>query len=173
MTNLPVENACPNCELLRAELAAVRGELAALQAQVEKLMAQLAAAQKNSANSSKPPSSDIVKPPRSASAQQGKRKRGGQPGHPRHTRPPFEPDEIDHRLDYRITVCPDCGGKTTPLASAPRIVQQVEVIDTPIVVSEHRAHTCFCEHCQKSFAAEIPREVKQSGLCGPRLTAVV
>jgi transposase len=173
MTNLPVENACPNCELLRAELAAVRCELVALQAQVEKLMAQLAAAQKNSANSSRPPSSDIVKPPRSGSTTPGKRKRGGQPGHPRHTRPPFEPEEIDHRLDYRIAVCPDCGGKTTPLASAPRILQQVEVIETPIVISEHRAHTCFCKHCQKSFAAEIPREVKQSGLFGPRLTAVV
>ncbi len=96
MTNMPAKDDCPNCDALRRELAALRSEVAALQAQVQKLMAQLAAAQKNSANSSKPPSGDIVKPPRSNSAQQGKRKRGGQPGHPRHTRPPFGPDEIDH-----------------------------------------------------------------------------
>jgi capsule polysaccharide export protein KpsE/RkpR len=46
---------CPNCPQLQARVAALEAELA-------QSREQLAAAKKNSATSSKPPSSDIVKP---------------------------------------------------------------------------------------------------------------
>jgi transposase len=153
---------CPNCTALEARVAA--------------LEAELARARKNSANSSKPPSSDIVKPPRAGSPRDKamrKRKRGAQPGHPRHERPPFAPEEIDERVDYSLTVCPDCGGKTTPLDLAPRVVQQVEIVARPIHISEHRATACFCRRCQKTHYAEIPAAVRRGGLVGPRLTALV
>src|SRR5581483_5634615 len=73
---------CPLCEGLRARIA--------------ELEAQLAKAQKHSGNSSKPPSSDIVKPaPNNVPLPKGqKRRRGGQPGHPRHERPAFTPDQL-------------------------------------------------------------------------------
>jgi hypothetical protein len=51
------------------------------------LEAQLAAAKKNSRNSSKPPSSDITKPPadpKERPTSRKKRKIGGQLGHPKH-----------------------------------------------------------------------------------------
>lgn len=157
--DVPSDKPCPNCS--------------ALEARVASLEAELAKARKNSANSSKPPSSDIVKPPRPGGAWRSKRKRGGQPGHPRHERPPFTPEQIDERIDYTLAICPDCGGKLKPLDLAPRVVQQVEIIAKPIHISEHRAAACFCARCQKTHYAEIPAAVRRAGLVGPRLTALV
>jgi hypothetical protein len=73
-----------------------------LQSQVVQLQAELAKARKNSGNSSKPPSSDIVKPPPPTGRPGRKRKRrpGGQPGHRRHTRPPFPPERVDRTWVY-------------------------------------------------------------------------
>lgn len=160
----PADPNCPNCILLRQEIDV-------LKARLDLLEAKLAAATKNSGNSSKPPSSDIVKPPPSGGS--GKRKRGGQPGHPRHLREPFAPDQIDHQFDYALTACPDCGGKLRPAPLAPRVLQQVEIVMSPIEISEHRGQACFCRRCRKNYYAEPPREVKQAGLLGPRLTALV
>src|SRR5579883_978346 len=55
---------CANCQRLQAEVDALHAQLAPLQATVEQLQKQLAAARKDSSNSSKPPSWDIVKPPK-------------------------------------------------------------------------------------------------------------
>src|ERR1700709_912536 len=67
-----------------------------LQAAVTRLEEQLAAARKDSSTSSKPPSSDIVRPPPPPPPPgQDKRKRGGQPGHPKHERAPFPHEQID------------------------------------------------------------------------------
>jgi transposase len=159
-------HSCPHCESLRLQVAALLQRVATLEA-------QLAAARKNSGNSSKPPSSDIAKPPRPALPKGQKRKRGGQPGHPRHVRPPFAPEEIDDRIDYRLSVCPNCGGKLSPAEAAPRILQQVEIIANPIQVTEHRGLACFCPRCQKTHYAPLPEEIRKAGLVGPRLTAVV
>jgi transposase len=162
----PAANSCPNCEILQRQIGALEQRLASLEA-------ELAKAKKNSANSSKPPSSDIVKPPRPTAAKGGKRKRGAQPGHPRHERPPFSPEEIDHTFDYCLAHCPDCGGKLQPSQAEPRIVQQVEVVAAPIEISEHRGHAGFCPCCQKIHYAQIPAPVRQAGLVGPQLTALV
>ena len=162
----PRDHRCPNCVLLERRMAVLEDQVAALQA-------QLAASKKNSTNSSKPPSSDVVKPPRPGGVGGRKRKRGGQPGHPRHERPPFTLKEIDEHVDYTVSICPDCGGRTRPLDLAPRIVQQVEIIRSPIEISEHRGQACFCRRCQKTYYAEIPAAVRRAGLIGPRLTALV
>src|SRR5271157_1663667 len=88
-TNTP----CAECQCLKAQLEQQRLQLNALQATVAQLQEQLAAARKNSSTSSKPPSSDIVKPPPPPPPPgQAKRKRGGQPGHPKHQRVAFPPE---------------------------------------------------------------------------------
>ena len=74
---------------------------------IAKLETELAKARKNSSTSSKPPSSDIVKPPK-ASKGKKKRKLGGQPGHPKHERPLFSPEEVDKTHEYILDACPDC-----------------------------------------------------------------
>ncbi len=77
-------------------------QYAAAPARIAELEKQLAAPRKDSSTSSKPPSSDILKPPRTAGeARRGrkrKRRLGGQAGHKRHERherKPFLPEEVD------------------------------------------------------------------------------
>ena len=60
---------------------AVAKATAPLLERIAALEAELAKAKKNSSNSSKPPSSDMVKPPRPSAKDGKKRKRGAQPGH--------------------------------------------------------------------------------------------
>jgi transposase len=162
----PSAHSCAGCEALRAELAELRRELAVLKA-------ELAKARKNSSNSSKPPSSDIVKPPAAKLPGGKKRKRGGQPGHPRHQRMPFPADEVDRRIDYGVKVCPDCDCETIPQVEPSRVIQQVEIVAQPIQVSEHIERRTVCPCCRRVFRGEIPQEVTSAGLVGPRLTAVV
>ena len=71
------------------------------QEHIGELEGQLARAHKNSSNSSKPPSSDIVKPPKKPPQEGGgPRKKGAQPGHPKHERALFSPDQIDEAHRY-------------------------------------------------------------------------
>jgi len=70
--------------------AAFAEAVAPLQARIAQLEAKVARLKKNSGNSSKPPSSDIVKPPKpDAGKRRGKPSAGGQPGHAKHERKPF------------------------------------------------------------------------------------
>lgn len=150
---------CPKCAGLELRIAA--------------LEAKLAAATKNSTTSSKPPSSDIVKPRESLRKRLSKRKRGAQAGHPKHERKAFTPAEIDRTQDYRLDVCPECGGALEILPQPARVVQQMEVAAQPVTVTEHRSRVCRCGKCQKEFIASLPREVQQAGLVGPQLTALI
>lgn len=148
-------------------------ENARLHEQVASLQRQLAAARKNSSTSSKPPSTDIVKPPKPPREDGKKRKRGGQPGHEQHLRTPFPPEAIDNPVPYTLDCCPDCGGPLRPFENAADVLQQVEIIAKPTIVSEHYALAYWCKHCQKLHAAQLPEAVKKAGLFGPRLTALV
>jgi transposase len=147
--------------------------VAQLTARVEELSAQVARLSKNSSNSSKPPSSDIVKPPKPPATGGGKRHLGGQMGHPRHERTPFAPDQINQTVDYRPDRCPDCRARLRPLKRPPRTLQQVELPETPLVVTEHRAHAAWCPRCRRIHYAAWPPEVEKAGLVGPRLSALI
>jgi transposase len=166
MANQAESVACPRCGELEREIALLNERLAELEA-------KCAAATKNSGNSSKPPSSDIVKPTATPRKPKKKRKRGAQPGHKRHERKPFEPGEIDFLQDHRLEQCPDCGGKLEVLEQPARVLQQIEVAEKPITVTEHRSRVCRCGKCQKEFIAPIPKHIQQAGLVGPQLTALI
>jgi transposase len=172
--------ACPNCRRLEARLLALEARVAqlearngALEARNASLESENARLRKDSSNSHKPPSSDIVKPKPPALPRGRKRHIGGQPGHARHERMPFPPDQIDQTREYKLETCPDCGGLLTPSSEAPSIIQQVELVEKPVVVTEHRALKFWCRHCQKLQSAQIPAEVKAAGVVGPLLTALV
>ncbi len=53
------------------------------------------------------------------------------------------------------------------------MVQEVELVDRPVIVTEHRALTYWCAHCGKLRCARLPAEVLAAGLVGTRLTALV
>src|SRR3954468_10962235 len=117
----PAITPCPGCERLQAQLDQLRSTVARLEE-------QLAAARKDSSTSSKPPSSDIVKPPPPPlPAGQDKRKRGGQPGHPKHERALFPPEQIDQFFEHPLSGCPCCGGQLRKNGGLALVVQQVDV----------------------------------------------
>lgn len=161
---------CPTCATLRRKSAE-------LEARVAQLEAELAKARKNSRNSSKPPSSDIVGAKASGRGKQGRRKkckRGGQPGHPRHERIPFLPEEIDNWWEYRYTECPCCNGPLRDKRNeAPKTMQQVDLNDKPTVAEEHAAIPQWCPRCRQTVTPPFPEELLKAGLVGPRLTALV
>ncbi len=162
-------------EQLLAKIQEFEARIAALEKRNAELERELAKLRKDSSTSSKPPSSDIVKPPKDAktSKEKGKRKKGAQPGHPKHEREPFPPEEVDEVHDHTIDSCPDCGTELLPGDEAPRVVQQVEIVDVPIRIDEHRGHPGWCPTCQKVHYAPLPAEVEKGQLAGARLTALV
>ena len=165
---------CPNCAKLRHENQDLQARLCALEQHVQQLQTELAQARKNSSTSSKPPSSDIVKPPKpSTPATDGKRSPGGQPGHPGHFRAPFPPEQVSDTVVHRLSVCPACGGPLNDTGQAPRIIQQMELIPWTTTVAEHQSFTTWCPHCQKTFAAPLPERIVKGGLLGPQVTALV
>ena len=161
---------CPTVRQLRAEFAAFRAQTSA---EISGLKTELSKARKNSSTSSKPPSSDIVKPPKER-RMPGKRKKGGQPGHPKHTRPPFAPEEIDSTVSYALSCCPHCQGRVHPaMGVAPKTVQQVDLIEKTAAVTEHVGLAYRCSDCGCIVHASLPAAVENAGLVGPRLTAVI
>ncbi len=158
---------------LEEENACLRDENTQLREENAKLQQQLAAASKNSSTSSKPPSSDMVKPPKPPRKDRKKRKRGGQPGHEQHLRSPFPPEAVNHFEPYMLDCCPDCGGSLRLAKRPPDVLQQVEITDTPTVVTEHQGLAYWCPHCQKLHYGSLPEAVVKAGLFGPRLTALV
>jgi transposase len=159
---------CSRCASLEAQVAALVTRVAALEA-------ELARAKKHSGNSSKPPSSDIVKP-KEAKRKRGrprKRKIGGQPGHERHERQPFSSEELDQEWTWYYCACPCCGGGLTQGSESVRVLQHVELLDIPIEKKEHTSYAQWCPRCERTFVAPFATELRKAGLIGPRLTALV
>lgn len=165
--------------ILRFEqrLVELESEVASLRKRNAELEAEVARLRKNSSNSSKPPSSDIVKPPKPKPKEDKKkrkrRKIGGQPGHSKHEREPFSVEDLHGIWEYELGCCPDCGGRMKRAQVEPRVVQQVEVVKSPVRIEEHRGLAYYCRHCDKLHYASLPPEVHKGGLMGPRLTALV
>jgi transposase len=144
------------------------------QEQIKALEVKVAKLSKNSSNSSKPPSSDdITKPTSKKKTKKGKRKIGGQPGHERHDRPLFSVEEIDKFHPYIWATCPDCHGEVSIMDGEPRIIQQVELIEVPLIREEHRSYPVWCPKCGKIHYMPFPPEVYKEGLLKERLTSLV
>ena len=165
---------CAGCQRLQAQLEQQRAELDKLQATVARLEEQLASARKDSATSSKPPSSDIVKPPTPPPPPgQDKRKRGGQPGHPKHERALFPHEQIDHFFEHPLQGCPCCGGQLRLNGGLALIIQQVDVEPAKLTVEQHTCPEYWCVHCERSYKAALPEHIAVGGLVGPRLTTLI
>lgn len=161
MAETKQENGCPRCAELETRVAA--------------LEAELAKAKKHSGNSSKPPSGDIVNPPKKNNKRGRKRKRkiGGQPGHERHVRTDFREDELDHHWIWGYEGCPCCGGTLLDADQPPQTLQQVELREFPVQIEQHDRQAQWCARCEKMFFPRFPDELRKAGLVGPRLTALV
>ena len=164
-------------DLLRSQVFALEQTIAQLQREMRQLRAdnqqlkdQIARLKRDSSNSSKPPSSDIVKPKKNGTPQ-GKRKRkiGGQKGHPRHERTSFAPGDIDRTIPYELS--PEQAQGLIPLEEW-FVLQQVDLADKLYVVTEHRARKYLDPRTGRIVIAPLPAAVKAAGLVGPKLSAL-
>jgi transposase len=148
---------------------------APLLARIAQLEAQLAAAKKDSSTSSKPPSSDIVKPPRpdakTGKGRKKKRQPGGQRGHARHERPLFPPEQVDKVWCYEWAEASSLP-EWEPLDEY-QTVQQVDLLPKLFEVVEHRAQLYRHRVTGQVVVAAMPEAVRRAGLVGPRLSALI
>ena len=159
-------------------------QIDALTARVRELEARL---NKDSHNSSKPPSSDGLKKPSvkrpqpRSLRQKTNRSSGAQPGHPGHTLcQVHKPDRV---VPHRPTVCAACGSSLVPSEGAPEALQKAlevgcerrQVFDLPpmrLVVTEHQAIECECPHCHACTKGAFPPGVTEPAQYGPDILAL-
>jgi transposase len=144
-----------------------------LEARVAELEQRL---NRNSQNSSLPPSQDPPSaPPRPRRPGSG-RGRGGQPGHEGKHRPLLPLERIDEVVDHWPARCARCchrfGEGERVDAAAPQRHQVAELPPIAVRMSEHRLHRVRCPECGRQTRAELPADVPR-GAFGARLQAAV
>src|SRR5207248_458365 len=158
---------------LRAENAALRAENVALQERIRELDTQLG---QNSANSSRPPSSDPPQAPVHPKALPFGRKRGGQPGHRGACRGLLPVEQVDEVVRVIPEVCRHCGQpfpSTEARGRGPAWRHQVvELLPLTVRATEYQMAVRRCAACGKRTRAALPPGVPRRPF-GARLTAVV
>lgn len=166
----PAINSCPPRTLEEAQqvIARQQEQIAELQRQVEELVAKLGS---SSRNSSKPPSSDSPE----QRSQRPKRKpsprnRGGQPGHPRHERALFPPEQVNRVEQYFPTNQCECGGSVAIDWDNPYQHQVFDLPPPPLDVTEHQFYRGVCQGCGQRHDSQwpdwVPRGQMGAGLIG-------
>lgn len=128
---------------------------------------------RNSKNSSKPPSSDppFDKPRKDGeqTRKKKKRKKGGQKGHQGHRQALLAPDRVEHLMPG---ACP-CGAHSwSESQTEPFYTHQViELPEIKMDVAHFVLHRASCPKCGRTVKAAIPQQV-QSGY-GARLSALI
>jgi transposase len=123
---------------------------------------------KNSRNSSKPPSTDgLGKPPRTTSLREnGKNTSGGQPGHKGETlKQVTHPDKT---IRHALQQCPACGLSLSNEPVLEVVKRQVFDICVPKTeVTEHQTESKCCPCCKKVSGSLFPETVTSPAQYGP------
>jgi len=157
-------------EKLTKQVALLLERIRQLEQEITMLKEKIAQLERNSSNSSKPPSSDIVKPLKMLRQPSKKHNRGGQYGHTKFSRQPFQLHQVDEVIKYELKDKDAVGLK--PLDEW-FVIQQIELPDKMYKVVEHRARKYLDPVTGKTVIAPIPDEVRKGGLFGADITAAV
>lgn len=150
----------------------LEAEVAELKKLVAKLLDKIARLEKNSGNSSKPPSSDITKPKRAFKDRKGKkRKTGGQKGRKACVRTPFPPSQVDVVVEHTLPDLDRDPERYERLPDDDAAHQQVELVDRPWKVTEHRLARYRDRRTGRVITTPRPGDVRL-GLFGPRMLAM-
>lgn len=144
--------------------------LQALEVEVSKLREQV---NRNSGNSSQPPSSDGpgVAKGKTEKKRSGRR-RGGQHGHPGTRRKLVAVEELKAEYDIKPHACRRCGENLMGEDTHAYRHQVAEIPPVKIEVTEYRLHTLTCQTCGTETRAKLPEGVPQGGF-GPRFQSQV
>jgi transposase len=125
---------------------------------------------KNSRNSSKPPSTDSFRKPKGLRKESGKSV-GGQKGHKGPTLKMVDsPDQV---VVHPVTECKLCGRSLIDIKATN--YDRRQVFDLPpikVEVTEHRAESKTCPNCSCLNKANFPKEVQYPVQYGSRLKSV-
>lgn len=182
---------CPGCRQRDDIIASLQRRIADLEAKVRDLRqharhdtadlkAQLQKerdrAQRNSSNSSLPPSSNPPDAPKRAPKEPSGRKPGGQPGHPPYPRPRLPAERVSKVIPFVPQTCAHC---QTPLPAEPGPKdpeptwhQVAELPECIAQITEYQGHSRTCSCCGGSTAAKIPEDIRRFTV-GPRLAAAL
>jgi transposase len=129
----------------------------------------------NSGNSGKPPSSDGLKKPVRISSLRAAlgRKTGGQQGHPGKTLSRTETP--DATIEHFPEICAGCGAALSAAMATDHTARQVFDLPEPkpLVVTEHRAHSCRCVACGAQTRSAFPEGIAAPVQYGARISAFV
>jgi transposase len=136
------------------------------------LEARLAEARKTPRNSSLPPSTEHPHAKPAPPRQPSGKKRGGQPGHPKHERALIPTEECSEVVTFKPSACRRCGDRLAGNDAEPRRHQVWEVPEIRPLVTEYQLHRLLCPTCGITTCAELPPGVP-TGQAGPQLIALV
>jgi len=136
----------------------------------QKLRERIARLEKNSSNSSKPPSSDIINP-QPPNTKKKKRRIGGQKGHPKHTRPLFEADDIDKTVIHKLSAEEVRRRALVPLQQTESALQQIDLPPKFYHVIDHRVQLYRAPN-GSIIKATLPKEIRKMGLFSARMAAL-
>jgi transposase len=161
------------------QVADAERQVADAEEQIADLERQLAARQKNSTNSSKPPSSDGMagKSRQRGRRKKSKRKVGGQKGHPGHHRPLAPPEQVQEVRPVLPVECKHCGESLSQKPEQMRTVGEVQrhqVTELPPIqphIVEYQCPKVVCPACGEGTRAPLPEEAQ--GEFGPQLMALI
>ena len=153
--------------------ADVQAAVLALVQSLERRIADLEARlQRDSSNSSKPPSSGPLHVKRQPPRPRSGRRRGGQPGHERHTRALVPPERLAGLVECRPGGCSRCGHHLHGDDPEPLRHQVAELPEIRPDVIEYRLHRPTCRRCGVTARGRLPAGVPRGGF-GPRLQSLL
>src|SRR5271155_2270924 len=125
--------------------------IAKLEAHVKELESRL---NRTSQNSSLPPSSQHPHAKPAPPRQPSGKKRGGQPGHPKHERTLIPTDQCSKVVTVQPPACRRCGDRLAGNDADPRRHQIWEVPEIRPLVTEYQLHRLLCPACGITTCAE-------------------
>jgi transposase len=178
---------CSGCRQRDRIIASLQQRVTGLEAQLQKarhtttkLKGQLQQArdrgQRNSSNSSIPPSTNPPDAPKPAPKKPSGRKPGGQPGHPPYPRQRLPPERLSQVVPFIPKTCDHCQSPlpAEPGANDPEPTwhQVAELPECIAQITEYQGHCRTCAACGRRTTTKIPDAIRRFSV-GPRLAAAL